>query len=74
MILETPSLEPPVGNKCNCHEWDELIPEFHADFDRVHKPDGGRMELAREATAVRATGESKAIHALVAAHNKFGNW
>jgi hypothetical protein len=46
--------------------------EFNADFDRVHKLDGGRMELAREATAVRATGEAKAIHALLASHNKFG--
>ena len=72
MVLETPSLEPPVSNKCNCHEWDELVPEFNADFDRVHKLGGGRMELAREATAVRATGESKAIHALLASHNKFG--
>ena len=38
----------------------------------MHKLDGGRMELAREATAVRATGEAKAIHALIASHNKFG--
>jgi hypothetical protein len=54
-------LEPPVSDKCNCHEWEEVIPEFLADFDRVHKLDaGGRMELAREATAVRATGEAKA--------------
>jgi hypothetical protein len=30
------------------------------------------MELAREATAVRASGEAKAIHALIASHNKFG--
>jgi hypothetical protein len=66
VVLETPSLEPPVGNKCNSHEWEELIPEFLADFTRVHKLDGGRMELAREATAVRASGEAKAIHALIA--------
>jgi hypothetical protein len=72
VVLETPSLEPPVGNKCNCHEWEELIPEFNADFDRVHKLDGGRMELAREAAAVRATGEARAIHALLSSHNKFG--
>ena len=71
LILETPNLEAPVASKCSCHEWDELIPEFRADFVRVHKLDGGRMELAREATAVRATGEAKAIHALVAAHSKF---
>ena len=60
LVLETPNFEPPVSNKCSCHEWEELIPEFLADFDRVHKLDGGRMELAREATAVRATGEAKA--------------
>jgi hypothetical protein len=23
VLLKTPSLEPPVGDKCNCHEWDE---------------------------------------------------
>jgi hypothetical protein len=40
VVLEAPSLEPPVGNKCNCHEWEELIPEFIADFARVHKLDG----------------------------------
>jgi hypothetical protein len=72
LIFETPNLESPVGNKCSCHEWEELIPEFLADFDQVHKLDGGRMEVAREATAVRATGEAKAIRALVASHNKFG--
>jgi hypothetical protein len=72
VLLKTPSLEPPVGDKCNCHEWEELIPEFAADFARVHKLGGGRLELAREATAVRATGEKEAIHALIAAHhNKF---
>jgi hypothetical protein len=32
VVLETPCLEPPVGNKCNCHEWEELAPEFIADF------------------------------------------
>jgi hypothetical protein len=36
----------------------------------VHKLDGGRMELAREATGVRATGEVKAIHALISAHRR----
>ena len=72
VLLTTPSLEPPVSDKCNCHEWDELVPEFIADFARVHKPDGGRMELAREATAVRETGETEAIHALIAAHHRFG--
>jgi hypothetical protein len=47
VVLETPSLGPPVGNKCNCHERDEeLIPEFIADFARVHKLDGGRMDGA----------------------------
>jgi hypothetical protein len=39
----------------------------------VHKLGGSRMvRLAREATAVRATGEKGAIHALIAAHHKFG--
>ena len=72
VLLKTPSLEPPVGDKCNCHEWDELVPEFIADFARVHKLDGGRMKLAREATAVCETGETEAIHALIADHHKFG--
>jgi hypothetical protein len=30
------------------------------------------MELAREATAVRATGEVKAVHALISAHRRLG--
>jgi hypothetical protein len=72
VLLRTPSLEPPVGDKCNCHEWGELVPEFIADFARVHKLDGGRMELARGATAARETGETEAIHALIAAHHQFG--
>jgi hypothetical protein len=72
VVLETPCLEPPVGNKCNCHEWEELAPEFIADFERVHELDGGRMELAREATAVRASGEVNAIHALTTSHHKIG--
>jgi hypothetical protein len=49
VLLRTPSLGPPVGNKCNCHEWDELVPEFIADFARVHRPDGSRMALAQAA-------------------------
>lgn len=72
VLLRSPSLEPPVGNKCNCHEWDELVPEFIADFARVHRLDGSRMALAREETAVRETGEAEAIRALIAAHHKFG--
>jgi hypothetical protein len=73
VLLKTPRrLEPPVGNKCNCHEWDELVSEFIADFARVHRLDGSRMALAREETAVRETGEPEAIHALIAAHHKFG--
>ena len=70
MVLETSCLEPPVSSKCYCHEWCVLVPEFIADFERVHKLDGGRMELAREATVVRATGEVKAIHALISAHRR----
>jgi hypothetical protein len=50
VLLATPSLEAPVSDKCNCPEWDGLVPEFIADFDRIHALDGGRMELAREAT------------------------
>ena len=42
------------------------------DFARVHRLDGSRMVLAREATAVRETGETEAIRALIAAHHKFG--
>ena len=72
VVLETPCLEPPVSSKCNCHEWGELVPEFIADFERVHKLDGGRMELARDVTAVRASGEAKAIHALISSHRKLG--
>jgi hypothetical protein len=72
VVLETPCLEPPVSSRCNCHEWGELVPEFIADFERVHKLDGGRMELARDATAVRASGEAKAIHALISSHRKLG--
>jgi hypothetical protein len=72
VVLETPCLEPPVSSKCNCHEWGELVSEFIADFERVHKLGGGRMELAREATAVRASGEAKAIHALIPSHRKLG--
>ena len=64
------NLEHPVGDKCSCHEWDELVPEFIADFARVHKPDGGRMELAREATAVRETGEMEAIHLYPRPHRR----
>jgi hypothetical protein len=43
VVLETPGLEPPVSNKYYCNEWDDLVPEFIADFERVRKLDGGRI-------------------------------
>jgi hypothetical protein len=73
LILETPSLEPAVSGKCNCPEWEELVTEFHADFDRVHGLDGQRMTLAREAVVVKEAGEVKAITAVISAHRKLGD-
>jgi hypothetical protein len=43
-----------------------------SDFERVYKLGCWRMELAREATAARATGEVEAINALISAHRRPG--
>ena len=63
VVLERPSLEPPVTSRCNCEEWKELRPDFEADFTRLAKADENRMELSRVGEKALAKADVSAMNA-----------
>jgi hypothetical protein len=61
ILLEFPSLDPPVTSKCNCVEWEELKADFATDFRRLSQADFNRMELSRAGDKAVAQGDVAAM-------------